>query len=138
MNDYPNDIDKIKVDIDNIFSKLLLFEQDTGQNCSQIINELSHVSRKLEENSLRLDTKSKETLRIFEKRFDEIEGKLDQRLDQLENKLDKIMQSYKSLIKYFNEMHNMDMRELNYNIRSFYTKGNPPVNFVPERANKLG
>ena len=133
MNDYPNDMDHIKVDIDNILSKLLVFEQDTDTNCAQIIDEVRQLQSKLENTSLRLEAKCKES----GEKIDKVEAKIDQKLEQLENKLDKITQSYKSLLKYFNEMHNLDMRELNYNIRSFYTKGIPPVNFVPERMNNL-
>lgn len=146
MNDYPNDIDHIKVDIDNILSKLLVFEQDTNNNCCEIQEELKSVHKKLdeiekkitqsgkiEEACLRLETKCKQN----EGKLNQMNLSIEDKLEQLELKLDKITQSYKSLLKYFNEMHTMDMRELNYNIRSFYTKGNPPVNFVPDRTNKL-
>ena len=70
-------------------------------------------------------------------RVEELEQKLVPKLEDIDTKLEKLIQSNRSLIDYFSAVNERDVRDLNYKIRGYSSKGKHlrPINFVPERLN---
>ena len=54
---------------------------------------------------------------------------------RLHQKMDMLIESNKNLIAYFSSLHERDVRELNYKIRSYASKSRPlpPTNFVASK-----
>ncbi len=70
-------------------------------------------------------------------RVEELEQQIIPKLEDMDHKLEKLIQSHRSLIDYFSAVNERDVRDLNYKIRGYSSKGKQlrPVNFVPERSN---
>jgi len=76
----------------------------------------------------------------IEKRLENIETRLNSIEDNLvsiQDKITKLFESTKSLVQYFNSVHERDIREFNYKLRSYATKQTPPINFFPTKGDLI-
>jgi vacuolar-type H+-ATPase subunit I/STV1 len=141
----------------------IIFDNYTTETTTSIVSNIESVLCNLEsqldriisiENKLDKLESQLDRIISIENKLDKLESQLDriisienkldktnEKLEKLEEvininknidiKIDKLIGSTKSLIAYFNTL---DMRELNYNIRSYSVKHTLPTNFVPERS----